>query len=151
MHFLQTAHLDSFCDYFLVFFFGIFINIYWALRTVWPLVSVLKSFNKVVNDCFTSYEISSETRKDITNLRKDIQATGLSETLKLHTIMYHLEDCLDALPNNKGLGFWSEQAGEAVHREFLKHWSKFKINLLTDKSYPKRLRKAVVEFSSMRI
>ena len=37
------------------------------------LVSVLKSFNKVVNDCFTSYEISSETRKDITNLRKDIQ------------------------------------------------------------------------------
>ena len=64
--------------------------------------------------------------------------------------MYHLEDCLDALPNNKGLGFLSEQAGEAVHREFLKHWSKFKANLLTE-SYPERLRKAVVEFSSMRI
>ena len=74
----------------------------------------------------------------------------MTETLKFHVLFEHLKNCLYFLENN-GLELWSEQAGESVHREFLKTWNRYKIHSMNDPSYSKKLKKAVVEFSSLRI
>ena len=47
-----------------------------------------------------------------------------------------------------GLGYWSEQSGESVHHEFKIYWERYKVNDINAESYPLRLFKAVVEFSS---
>ncbi|KAL7297470.1 hypothetical protein TKK_0009840 [Trichogramma kaykai] len=80
-------------------------------------------------------------------LRKVIVSTGVSQTLKIHVLLDHLKDGLAFLKND-GLGLWSEQAGESVHREFLKYWERFKINAIDDKAFSSRLNRAVVTFSS---
>ena len=74
---------------------------------------------------------------------------GLSVTLKMHVIFYHI---LPALSNpalkGRGLGVMSGHAGESIHQEFKIFWRKYKINSLTNKLYSENLKKAVVEFSS---
>ena len=60
----------------------------------------------------------------------------------------HLVPCLLNL-GGEGLGIYSEQAGESIHRQFLKHhWEKYKINLREHPNYGEALLSAVVEFSS---
>ena len=49
------------------------------------------------------------------------------------------------------LGLRSEQAGETIHRKFLKYWQRYKINLLEDPTYVTRLKKDVIIFSSEHI
>ena len=80
-------------------------------------------------------------------LKKCIKETGLSETLKLHCILYHISHALYYL-NGKGFGVWSEQAGESFHRVFLRFWDKYKMNNIHDPTYEIKLKRAVVEFSS---
>ena len=118
---------------------------------VMPFVAALKGLDLVVGDCFSTKKVSPDTSKHIEELRKLFDGTGLSETLKIHTILEHIEDCLDALEEDWGLGLWSEQAGESIHREFLKYWLRYKINIISDSTYGERLLKAVVEFSSRHI
>lgn len=50
----------------------------------------------------------------------------------------------------KDLNTWLKQSGEPVHK-FLHYLNKYKINLLDDESYSKRLMKALVEFSSQHL
>ena len=66
-------------------------------------------------------------------------------------IKSHIEQCFQFIGPKYGLGFWSEQAGEAVHREFLKYWERYKIKLIKDSTYVVRLKKAVTAFSSEHI
>ena len=77
--------------------------------------------------------------------------TNLSESLKIHDTLAHIEESLRFIDNNNDLGFWSEQSGEFVHREFLKYWGRYKTNNINDKAYADRVFKAVVEFSSKHI
>lgn len=58
---------------------------------------------------------------------------------------------LQFLGGNNGLGLWSEQAGESIHREFLKFWEQYKINVLEDFTYAMRLKKAIIAFFSQHI
>lgn len=83
----------------------------------------------------------------VNELKRVYPATGLSNTLKIHVLLEHLEHGLHFL-NGASLGMYSEQAGESVHREFLKYWSKYQINYLESDNYVHYLKKAVVEFSS---
>ena len=64
---------------------------------VMPYVVVLRNYNKVVHDCFSTAKISPDTKKDIEALKQSIVDAGLSETLKLHILMHHLEVGLEAL------------------------------------------------------
>ena len=68
---------------------------------VMPYVVVLRNYNKVVHDCFSTAKISPDTKKDIEAFKQSIVDAGLSETLKLHIIMHHLEEGLDALNEEK--------------------------------------------------
>jgi hypothetical protein len=109
-----------------------------------PFISALKAMNKIVDDCFSTRKVGMALREDVENLKKTFKATGISETLKVHITMNHLEDCVKHLNR----GSWSEQPGESVHREFLKYWNRYKINNINDPRYGSFLLKAVVEFSS---
>lgn len=117
-----------------------------------PFVSVFKSMNKVVESCFSTkkYGSVSDLAKNIDELKKTFKAIDVSETLKIHVALHHLQHCLHFLGND-GLGLWSEQAGESIHREFLKYWGRYKINNIEDKNYKAQLKKAVIEFSSTHI
>lgn len=71
-------------------------------------------------------------------------------TLKMHVLFQHLKHCRHFL-NNARLGIWSEQAGESIHREFLRTSNQYKLNFIEHPSYIERFKKAVVEFSVLRI
>ena len=90
-----------------------------------PYIVVLRNYNKAVHDCFSTAKISPDTKRDIEALKQSIIDAGLSETLKLHILMHHLEEGLDALNEEKedpgGFGLWSEQAGESIRQVFLTH------------------------------
>lgn len=115
-----------------------------------PYVSALKAMDKIVSSTFSTTQIDSNLDNNIEELKRAYESTEVSTTLKIHVVIEHLKSCLHFL-NNDGLGFWSEQAGESVHREFLTFWNRHKINAIDDPSFPKRLKKSVVEFSSFHI
>ncbi|CAH0552491.1 unnamed protein product [Brassicogethes aeneus] len=118
-----------------------------------PFISAFKAMNKMVNLCFSTERRGSIDALDkiIEELKKALLATGVSITLKIHVLLEHVKPTLSLLKNSEGLGKWSEQAGESVHREFLSFWEKHKINLINDPSYSQRLKAATVQFSSFHI
>ena len=63
--------------------------------------------------------------KQITKqLRNSFLSTHVSESLKIHVVTTHVENCINYLDNGGGLGLWSEQTGESNHAEFLKFWER---------------------------
>ena len=116
---------------------------------VLPYVRAYRAMDCLVHHCFGSNFVSV----DVGDLLKEViisyMELGLSVTLKMHVIFYHI---LPALSNpvlkGRGLGVMSGQAGESIHQEFKILWSKYKINSLKNKLYSESLKKAVVEFSS---
>lgn len=116
-----------------------------------PYISAFKAMNKVVHGCFSTKKVSTDINKHLEELSKCFYAIpNLSETLKIHILLNHVEDSIDFI-NNQGLGLWSEQAGESIHHEFSKYWQKYKINSINSYSYSSRLKSAVVECSSRHI
>lgn len=116
-----------------------------------PFIHFLKSMNKVVQDCFSIKCNEVDLDFHIKELRKSFEAIeSLTQTLKIHVTLKHLKHCLVSL-EERGLGFWSEQAGESVHHAFLQYWAKYKVNDMKDENYVVRLKRAVVEFSSRHI
>ena len=112
-------------------------------------IETFKALNKIVDSCFKIK--TDETKKLdalLTEFRKGLLAINVSETLKIHVLLEHLEQCLNFLGENEGLGLWSEQAGEAIHREFLIFWNRRKVKSMENPFYIIRLKKAVVQFSS---
>lgn len=102
---------------------------------------LMHSMDKIVQNCFSIRQPNIiQLRFDTSLLRKAILSTGVSQTLKLHIILNHIEDSLQFLDDD-GLGTWSEQAGEAIHHEFLKYWNKNKINLIQNDRYAINLTK----------
>ena len=85
-----------------------------------PFMSAFKDMNLVVNSCFGTNNVDMKILPDlIENVNKMHMGTGVSQTLKIHAIFDHIEQCLTFL-SGLSLGIMSEQAGEAIHREFLK-------------------------------
>ena len=119
------------------------------LRLV-PFISAFKAMNLVVNSCFGTNNVDMKILPDLIENVKKMHMPGVSQTLKIHVIFDHIEQCLTFL-SGLSLGIMSEKAGEAIHREFLKFWNECKMNMIEDPSYIERLQKAVVEFSSRHI
>lgn len=63
----------------------------------------------------------------------------------------HVKESLNYIENNNGLGYWSEQSGESIHRDFLKFWARYKVSSYHHVSYASQLLKAVIEFSSLHL
>ena len=120
---------------------------------VLPYVRTYKAMDKLVGCCFGSRIVDRDEALDLLNeVMMSYLDTGLSVTLKLHVIFYHLLPALqNPILNGRGLGKVSGQAGESIHSEFKEIWKKYKINSIENKRYGENLLKAVIEFSSKHI
>lgn len=117
-----------------------------------PYIAAFKAMNKVVTCSFTSGEVDPLVGDRLKELRGCLDSIeNLSRTLKIHVLLDHLEECLSYIDNNMGLGFWSEQSGEAIHHNFQKFWSRYKVTDIHHPTYSTNLLKAVVEFSSLHL
>ena len=70
---------------------------------IMPFISTFKALNIIVVDTFSNSKPSRDLDKYIKDLRKCFQATGVTETLKINVVLYHIEDPLPFL-NNSGRG-----------------------------------------------
>lgn len=95
---------------------------------------IRKVLNKLVDASFKSHRLHDEWQQHVEELKRIYPATALSLTLEAHVLFEHLNHGLNYL-NGTSLGMWSEQAGEPVHREFLKYWSKYQISYLESPNY----------------
>ena len=76
---------------------------------------------------------------------------NITKPLKVHIILAHLSEFIEQYGENKGLGLFSEQTGEAVHQNFDIFFAKYCIKTIYADQYGQHLHKAVVEFSSSHI
>ena len=114
-------------------------------------VSAFKAMDKIVNACFGTAKVTEDIETLVDNLLKIYLGLDLSITLKMHVIFEHLSACVKDL-GGRGLGLYSEQAGESIHREFQQNfWLKYKIKDINHPKFLDNLFSAVVEFSSKHI
>ena len=111
-------------------------------------VTVLRLFNIVVKGCF-GYELSKDYRNNIKEFTIAYHQLGISITPKIHAVMFHVEDFCEF--TGKGLGPWSEQTSESLHREFSKCWEKFFVKKSDNPVYPERFLAAVQHFNSLNV
>lgn len=117
-----------------------------------PYINAFKAMNKVVNCCFKSDKVGEGLNEHLKELRRALDAIeNLSETVKIHVLKEHIEKCLEFIENDYGLGLWSEQCGESIHREFLEIRSRYFVNDIDNELYSIQLLRAVIEFSSLNI
>ena len=72
----------------------------------------------------------AEFRRVITALIEDYHNIGMTCTLKIHAVIWHVrEHCQDQILLNpeepKGLGYVSTQTGESMHKAFENHFENF--------------------------
>ena len=115
--------------------------------SVQKYVHILRCLYKVVTSCFgmeldKEYEIHIQEFKDVyVNL-------GISITPKVHILVHHVSDFINK--HNRSLGWYSEQAIETIHYDFLRNcWEKqgFK-RRLGHSDYATNLTRAVIVYSS---
>ena len=63
---------------------------------------------------------------------KTYEGKAVEFTPKIHILVDHVPEFCES--RNKGLGFYNEQASEAVHHDFLEIWKNYKVN---DEDHPK--------------
>ena len=115
---------------------------------VQPYIAVFQALDKIISACFGSHPVKGDIPNLLRHFSKTYLGLGISVTLKVHIIIAHLIPCLMNL-KGQGLGIYSTQAGESIHKEFnQKFWARYKVNSLTHPAYGERLLKATVDFSS---
>lgn len=122
------------------------------LRSICPLsclkyVQVLDDFHSVVKACFGQV-LDDEFQTHIDKFKKSFLDLEVSVTPKVHAIFFHVPQFCSK--RQESLGFYSEQAMEAVHFEFKIFWNKHKVHD-SHPSYPQKLLKTVCEFNAFHI
>lgn len=107
----------------------------------------MEDFRFVVKACF-SQNLEPNFQECIAKFRESYLDLEISITPKVHAVFFHVEDF--CLKHKKGLGFFSEQAMEAVHFDFKLVWNKYKVNE-NNLQYSHRLQKAICEFNSLHV
>ncbi|KAJ8684503.1 hypothetical protein QAD02_020295 [Eretmocerus hayati] len=107
------------------------------------------AFEATVIGCFSDRITDLDLDECVDKLAQALISAQVSQTLKIHVILNYLEHCLHLLKS--GLGTWSEQDGDSIHWEFLKHWNRYEVNSMQSPSYAEKLKEAVVEFSSQHL
>lgn len=119
-----------------------------------PYVTALKCTKTLVDLAFNSRNIDPDDGPKVEQAIKEtkcaIKNANLSITLKSHVLIAHTLDAL-LFSRGKNLGYMSEQAGEAIHANFLStSWHRYKTSCRS-KTYGINLKKAVVDYSSNHI
>ncbi len=111
---------------------------------------VLHRFSEVVTSCFGT-EVVGNPEEKINDFKQAYFSLPVSITPKVHCVFDHVPQWLhrqQARSGRKvGLGFATEQASEAVHRDFKQKWEGgFKIGETRDQ-YKERLLRCVVRYN----
>ena len=111
---------------------------------VLPFVQAYKAMDKLIQASLSSKPISEDVICLLQELGVSYIDLGISVTLKMHILFFHLIPCLsNPVLEGHGLGLVSGQAGESIHRKFKLFWSKCKMKSLTNPRYGNHLLKAV--------
>jgi hypothetical protein len=109
-----------------------------------PFAAAFRSLNRVVEACFSD-TLSHNFLRELQNFQKAFLNLGISVTPKVHAIFFHVgEFCQQT---GSGLGPWSEQCVESLHRDFLKHWERYKVSE-AHPEFPNKLQAAVRCYNS---
>ena len=68
-------------------------------------------------------KVKSDYRVAIKEFEASYKLLGISVTPKVHAVLDHIEDFFVRQNDGLGLGHHSEQASEAVHKDFTKLWT----------------------------
>ena len=76
---------------------------------------------------------------------------NMSVTPKIHIVEHHLVDFLKRKEEQHGLGWWSEQAFEAMHSDVKKEWVTVKICDSNHPDFAQRLVEFVTRYNAKHI
>ena len=93
-----------------------------------PYIAALRAFDRVVVACF-GMELKPDYKEHIAMFSKLYRELDISVTPKVHMVEKHIVDFLELKGEEGGLGFWMEQAMEAVHHDFKIFWEKYKVDI----------------------
>ena len=123
-----------------------------------PIIKLLEIFSDVVSKCFgmkldSGYKAAIQRFSDAyMELHKEKPKT-FTVTPKIHIVMFHVQQYIELMnaeeeEGDRGLGYMSEQAFEAVHSHMKRLWEDgWKIST-THKGFGAKLRKFVVAYNS---
>ena len=113
-------------------------------------VHILRCLNKIVLACF-GMDLDPDFNNYI-NEFKDLYCTlGISVTPKVHILIKHVPEFISKY--GRSLGWFSEQALESTHHDFLKNcWEKQSYKrTIGHPEYAKNLKAAVISYTSKHI
>lgn len=110
-------------------------------------VETLDRFHLVVKACF-GQTLDPNFEKHINDFKTSFLELEVSVTPKIHAVFFHVAEFCNS--HEKALGFFSEQAMEAVHFEFKEFWSKYKLSM-SHPEYASTLLRAVCEFNALHV
>lgn len=108
-------------------------------------VKVFEDFKSVVTACFGN-DLHSNYKEKIATFRRSYIDLNVSITPKVHAVLFHIEDFCEL--NQTGLGFYSEQAMEAVHFDFNSMWQRYKVPC-ENPEYCTMLQRALCAYNSL--
>lgn len=119
-----------------------------ANSRVWKIVRAFKSFQCVVHSCFGN-TLRASYEEDLARFTTDFMATGIPVSSKAHILMDHVRDFCAS--HNCGLGQFSEQASEGIHREFIRFWERHLVKDSAATCYGPNLLQTVLEYTAEHI
>lgn len=108
-------------------------------------VTALSDFNDVKTACFGKL-LDFDFNSKIIKFEQSYRATGLAVTPKAHIVFEHVPHFCNI--KGVGLGFFSEQASEAVHHDFGMVWERYKVNSIEHPTYAPQLLKTTLKYNS---
>ena len=119
------------------------------LRSECPLailkyVDTFSALNDVVHSCFGNF-LHDNYVQCISAFKKSYMSLAIPVTPKVHTIFFHIIDFCSK--RNRSLGYFSEQASESLHSNFLPTWERYKVSQ-NHPMYSQKLLRAVCEYNS---
>ena len=113
--------------------------------SVTKFITAFRSFDVVVEACYGK-DLNPDFQRRIVAFAMDYLKLGISVTPKVHAVFFHVAEF--CLLTGKGLGPWSEQAGESVHHDFKQTWKNYKVNDVERDIYSENLLRAVAAYNS---
>jgi hypothetical protein len=119
-----------------------------------PVAKTFRAFRVVQQTCFTT-QLGEGFDRAVSKFAEAYVALGIKVTPKAHAVFRHVSQFLKRQQRKSaqshGLGFWSEQASEAAHADFVKLWEhSYKVTLSHPK-YPSQLLRCTVVYNSRRM
>lgn len=99
---------------------------------------------QVVIACYGN-DLRPDYEEKIEEFRAAFMDLGVRVTPKIHAVLHHVKEFCSF--KQAGLGKWSEQAGEALHHDFLNVWENYKTRSTKHADFGERLLRATCAYN----